>query len=78
MNVIMCISECCGCYIPLIICICVLALLIIGIGICVIICLYKFCAKKEEHCHELIKMDKINEYRKGENNENQEKNNDQQ
>lgn len=71
MNVIMCICGCCGCCIALIIG--AFATMITGI-----ICLYKFCAKKEEHCHELIKMDKNNEYRKGENNENQEKNNNQQ
>ena len=68
MNVIMCI---CGCCVALIIG--VSAIVITGI-----ICHHRFKVKKEEHCHELIKMDKINEYRKGENNENQEKNNNQQ
>ena len=45
----MCVSECCGCCVALIIG--AFATMITGI-----ICLYKFCAKKEDHCHEINRM----------------------
>lgn len=52
MNVIMCVSECCGCCVALIIG--VSAIVITGI-----ICCYKIKEKKDEHNHEINKMEKL-------------------
>ena len=64
MNVITCICGCCGCCVALIIG--VSAIVITGI-----ICHHRFKVKKEEHCHELEKMERNNKYRKEEKNNNQ-------
>ena len=64
MNVITCICGCCGCCVALIIG--VSAIVITGI-----ICHHRFKVKKEEHCHELEKMERNNKYLKEEKNNNQ-------